>query len=231
MTGSWRGWAATGCCVLACAAAGCSDPAAPAPDPAAGSTTSAPAAPVPELQPGAPGEDATTRDPGAPVEDGRPDEDDIAFMQMMVLHHRQALEMAGLVPDRAADERVQTAAARIESVQGAEILVMAQWLTDHAIDVPAPDADPADYDHAEHGHSGMEGLLTPDELDELADADGPAFDRLFVEGMIRHHGGAVLMARRVLAEGADPRVIELGTDVVTDQSAEIARLEALLAGL
>ena len=148
-------------------------------------------------------------------------------MLMMLLHHRQALDMAGLIADRSSDEQVRAAADRIEATQAPEILLIAQWLTERSIEVPGPDADPADYDHAEHGHAGMEGMLSEDELDELAQAEDAEFDALFLTGMIRHHG-AIAMAQHVLVHGADPRVNELATDIVADQSAEIDRLSQLL---
>ena len=82
-------------------------------------------------------------------------------------------------------------AARIEAAQAPEILVMAGWLTERSIDVPGVHEDPALYDHAQHGHAGMVGMLTDDQLDDLADADGATFDRLFLEDMIAHHEGAI----------------------------------------
>ncbi len=208
----------------------CSDEPAAAPGAtSSGPTSSGPPATVPELQPGGPGEDTTTRDPGEPLEEPDAAHDDVAFVQMMVLHHRQALDLARLVGDRTDNRELVQAAQRITAAQSAEILLMAQWLTERSVDVPAADADAGDYDHAEHGHAGMQGLLTDERMDELADAEGPAFDRLFVEGMVEHHEGAIAMAEYVLSHGTDPRVNELATDIVAEQGAEIARLQALLA--
>jgi uncharacterized protein (DUF305 family) len=209
----------------------CSDRPADRPAPAAAPSSSRPTSEVPELVPGGPGEANSTRDPGTEV--GRPDaeHDDVAFMQMMVLHHRQALEMSALAPDRADEQQVEDVAARIAAAQAPEILVMAQWLTERSVDVPGPDEDPAAYDHAEHGHAGMVGMLGDDELAALADADGAAFDRLFLTGMVRHHEGAVDMALHVIEHGGDARVNQLATDIVAEQSAEIVRLERILATL
>ncbi|GAB3256929.1 DUF305 domain-containing protein [Nocardioides dilutus] len=216
-------------CLVVCVTACSDDPAAPAD---AAPSPSAPSAPVPELQPGAPGEDTSTRDPDQPLEETDAAHEDVAFMQMMVLHHRQALDLAGLVDSARTDNRqLDQVAQRISAAQAAEILVMAQWLTERSIDVPAPDADPDDYDHAEHGHAGMQGMLSEEELDELAAARDAAFDRLFLTSMIRHHEGAIAMAQYVLTHGADQRVAELATDVIADQGAEIARLQAMLDGL
>ncbi|WP_372734562.1 DUF305 domain-containing protein [Nocardioides sp.] len=194
-------------------------------------STTAPSMDLAELQPGAPGEDTTTRDPEQPMSQNLANHDDIAFMQMMVLHHRQALEMTAMVPARASDPAVKDVALRIESAQAPEILVMAGWLTDRSIDVPAVNDDPARYDHSEHGHEGLEGMLSDDQLDELEDAEGAAFDRLFLEGMIAHHLGAVAMAKSVLLTGRDQRVNELATDINAEQSIEIERLRAILAAL
>jgi uncharacterized protein (DUF305 family) len=225
-----RTWLASAAIVSVIAGlSACSDD--PSATPAADPSSSAPPAPVPELQPGAPGEDTTTRDPGEPLEEPDAAHDDVAFMQMMVLHHRQALEMADLVPERGSSDEVGAAAERIEAAQAPEILLMAQWLTERSLDVPSPTANPADYDHGAHGHAGMQGMLTEDELEELADAEGAAFDRLFLEDMIKHHEGAIAMAQFVLTHGADQRVSELATDVVAEQGAEIARLRRLLDAL
>jgi uncharacterized protein (DUF305 family) len=212
--------------LLLAATSSCTDEPATAPTPT--ESSSPPPAAVPELQPGAPGEDTTTRNPDSPLEEPDAAHEDVAFLQMMVLHHRQALEMSALAPDRAADPRVRDVAARIDAAQAPEILLMAQWLTEHSLDVPAPGADPADYDHAQHGHAGMVGMLSDDELAALRDAEGAAFDRLFLSEMTRHHEGAVAMARYVLGHGADQRVNELATGIVAEQSAEIARLQRLL---
>lgn len=209
--------------------AACSD--APAAQPAPSPSSSRPTSDVPEQVPGAPGEDSSTRDPSVEVGQPSAEHDDVAFMQMMVLHHRQALEMTALVPGRAAEQQVRDIAARIEAAQAPEILVMAQWLTERSIDVPGVREDPAVYDHAQHGHAGMVGMLTDDELDELGDAEGAAFDRLFLAGMISHHAGAIEMAQQVLLHGADLRVNQLATDIVAEQSAEIGRLQRILSAV
>lgn len=215
------------CLLVSLAACGEDPVAAPDPDP----PPSAPSAPVPELQPGAPGEKTTTRDPDEPLEEPDAAHDDVAFMQMMLLHHRQAIDLARLVGgDRTDDRQLELTALRISAAQAAEILVMAQWLTERSVDVPAPDAAAADYDHAAHGHAGMQGMLSEDRLEELAGAEGAAFERLFLTSMIEHHEGAIAMAQHVLIHGADPRVNELATDIVAEQGAEIARLRAMLSG-
>lgn len=189
------------------------------------------AADVVEVQPGAPGEGSTTRNPAEPVPTDPGSHADIAFLQMMTLHHRQALDMGELAEDRAGDGRVRRVAARIAAAQSPEILVMAGWLTQRGVEVPVLGADPAEYDHSAHGHAGMVGMLTEQEMAALTDARGTDFDRLYLEGMIRHHEGAIAMARDVLTAGGETRVNELATDIVSGQGAEIMRLRRLLESL
>ncbi len=197
----------------------------------AGSRTPSAPSDVVEVQPGAPGEGGTARSPGEPVPTSAGTHADIAFTQMMVLHHRQALDMGELAETRAHDEQVRTVAARISAAQAPEILVMAGWLVAWGVEVPQPDADPASYDHSRHGHAGMVGMLSPAEMAQLAEARGAAFDRAYLTGMIRHHEGAIAMANDVLADDGDARVTELATDIVATQGAEIVRLRRLLASL
>ena len=89
------------------------------------------------------------------------------FARDMSVHHAQAVEMARLARTRAADPSVRRLAARIAAAQGPEILLMAAWLEEQGVEVPGRGDDPMAYDHAAHGHDGMEGMLTPDQLDEL----------------------------------------------------------------
>jgi uncharacterized protein (DUF305 family) len=174
---------------------------------------------------------ATAQDPpGRP----RPSEADVRFMQGMIPHHAQALDMTALVPDRSTSRALHLLAERIEVSQRDEIAWMTRWLQDHGAEAPDPAAprDPA----AHHGHGAahhalMPGMLTPEEMAELAAASGSAFDRLFLERMIRHHEGALVMVEELLAaEGAAqaPEVYRFASDIVADQQAEIGRMQALL---
>lgn len=205
-----------------------------------GSTSTGPGGPAPssgggtpvlELLPGGPGDPVRTA--SGPVEVDVPgwSHADLAFLQMMVPHHRQALEMAELAPDRAASPAVLALAERIEAAQAPEILLMAGWLTDRGVEVPQVGDDPGMWDHGAHGHDGMAGMLTPAELVALADAEGEEFDRLFLAGMVRHHEGAVQMARDALRGASDPRIVELAEDVNAGQAAEVVRMQRLLADL
>ncbi len=182
------------------------------------------------IQPGEPGEEASTGTPEEPV-DEEPSHADIAFMQMMVPHHAQAVEMSELAKRYAADPAVRRMAARIRAAQGPEILMMSAWLEREGVEVSQPGDDPHDYDHSEHGHDPMMGMMTKAQMAELAKARGTRFDRLFLEGMIRHHQGAVRMSENLAAEGVDVLVTELAADVHVTQNAEIAQMRELLRNL
>lgn len=187
-----------------------------------------PTAPVTELLPDGPGDPVATA--SGPVDVAVPgwSHADVAFVQMMIPHHRQALEMAALAPSRASSDEVVALASRIDAAQAPEILLMAGWLDEEGVDVPQAGDDPALWDHGSHGHDGMVGMLSAAELADLADAEGTAFDRLFLTGMIRHHEGALEMASAVLRGGTNPRVLELAEDVNAGQAAEVVRMRALL---
>ena len=182
------------------------------------------------IQPGRPGEEASTGAPADPV-DEPPSHADIAFMQMMVPHHAQAVEMAELARSHAVDPGVRRMAARIRAAQGPEILMMSSWLEREGVAVPQPGDDPHEFDHSEHGHDPMMGMLTDEEMRALAKARGERFDRLFLEGMIQHHRGAVEMTENLATEGTDVLVTELAADVHLTQTSEIARMRQLLRGL
>lgn len=224
---------------LSAVLAGCSGTAADDGDPAghaehsatptAETTAAADATSAPILQPGAPGEEASTIAP-EDVPTGDPwNHADVAFVQMMIPHHAQALQMSRLAREHAASERVRTLAARIEGAQGPEIVAMAAWLQAKGIEVPKAAEDPAAYDHGAHGHQEMAGMLTAEEMAALEAARGREFDRLFLEGMIRHHEGALEMAESVLRGGSDAQAIEMANEVVAGQTAEIALMREMLA--
>jgi uncharacterized protein (DUF305 family) len=194
------------------------------------------------IQPGRPGEDNETLDPDAVVEPPGTNETDIAFMQMMVPHHAQALEMSELARSRADDEQVSAIARRIKGAQGPEIMGMASWLESRGLEVPETTGDAEggpDDDHSGHGDHGdhaagvmaMQGMLSAREMAELADAQGATFDRLFLAGMIRHHQGAVAMAREEMEAGSDTVAVELAADVAAGQQAEIRRMVDIRARL
>lgn len=183
------------------------------------------------LQPGEPGEDNETLNPDITLDAAEWNDADAAFMQMMVPHHAQALEMAELAPTRARDEGVAALARRIQGAQGPEIRSMASWLA--ARGLPVPEAMDT-MDHGDHSMSmsmPMAGMLTDEQMAELEAARGARFDRLFLAGMIQHHQGAVEMAGAEIEEGSDQLALELAADISAGQQAEIGRMQDLRRSL
>lgn len=148
-----------------------------------------------------------------------PSSTDVMFAAMMIPHHEQAVEMADIVlakPDL--DPRVADLATRIRDAQAPEIATMEGWLEAWGEDAEA-------HEGMEHGDDGM---LSDDELDALEAADGPTASRLFLEGMIAHHEGAVAMAQQQLDDGTEPEALELAETIVATQQAEIDEMRTLL---
>lgn len=185
---------------------------------------------VPVLVPGRPGEEAEVLAPG---ETGTRqnrlayEDAEVAFVTGMVPHHAQALEMAALAPERAADPRVKALAARIAADQAPEIATMQAWLEQNGL--PAADEDARHGGHGGHG-GGMKGMATEGDLARLVAAEGTAFDRLFLELMTEHHEGALAMVEEV-GSPVNAVVAEIAADTQAKQSVEIARMQQLLASL
>ncbi|GAB3119794.1 DUF305 domain-containing protein [Streptomyces calidiresistens] len=194
------------------------------------------------IAPGRPGEEARTLSPEEVGEAAtqlrdEPVAADFAFMEMMAVHHAQALEMTALAERYAGNERVRGLAGRISVAQEPEIAVMEAWLEEHA-EQRDPGDRPDDHqghgsheDHGGHDHSDMPGMASPGQLAELGAARDGEFDRLFLELMIAHHEGAVVMAADVLAQTGDMAVRELAGEIAAQQNAEIGRMRNLLEDL
>jgi uncharacterized protein (DUF305 family) len=157
---------------------------------------------------------------------------DIDFMAGMVPHHAQAIAMAKLAPTRGASPAIMRLTGRIINAQQDEIVLMQQWLADRR--QPVPEADPRGMKMTMGGHEMMHlmpGMLSQAQMDSLDRARGPEFDRLFLVYMIQHHKGAVSMVDVLFASpgaGQDEVVFKFASDVHTDQSTEIARMEKML---
>ncbi|MCK2216790.1 DUF305 domain-containing protein [Actinomadura sp. ATCC 31491] len=180
---------------------------------------------APVLVPGSPGAPARTATPGERV--GRTPRPtvaaDVRFAEAMIPHHRQALEMTSLVEARTTTTVVRNVARAITAAQTPEIRAMTSWLAE--LGRPAPAAH-------EHGAAATGyGMASEEELTALRAARGPAFDRLFLRLMTRHHEGAVKMAGEELAGGRDHRMRLLARDVYSGQSIEIARMRTALESL
>jgi uncharacterized protein (DUF305 family) len=162
-------------------------------------------------------------------------EADIHFMSAMIGHHAQAIVMAGWAPTHGASPSVRTLAERIINAQQDEIATMQTWLGDRR--QPVPEANAGGMKMMMNGHEHvmlMPGMLTEAQMQELDQARGPEFDRLFLTSMIQHHRGAVSMVKDLFGTyGAaqDETVFKFANDVNVDQSTEIARMETMLAAL
>ncbi len=186
---------------------------------------------VPIIHPGAPGEPARELSAEEAIEtaDSSYSPADVLFMQDMIPHHHQAIEMAELVADRTNQPELVDLAGRINGSQKDEISFMQQWLRERGERVPDPSAH--DAMHTDHK---MAGMATPEQMADLRKSESTDFDRLFLELMITHHEGAVTMVEELLEQPGsayDPVLFEFTTDVTNDQNAEIERMNALLVGL
>ena len=229
------------------------------------STRGRPAAPM--VQPGAPGE--ATRSIDAEALDALGGvawtEADVRFMQGMIPHHAQALEMTALVERHATTEAVRRMALRMEISQRDEIALMERWLRERDQAVPdwrggmehgvarsmsmadgASGGGTVGSGHGGHaagagapgegmaGMAMMPGMLTPAQMDRLRDARGAAFDRLFLESMIQHHQGAIVMVRDLFTArggGQESEIFQFASHVDADQTAEIERMQGVLERL
>ncbi|MFH8442493.1 DUF305 domain-containing protein [Streptomyces sp. NPDC018026] len=175
---------------------------------------------------------AATASPSAPASSsasasasqGQHNAADVAFAKGMIPHHRQAVEMADLAPDRARSAEVKKLAADIKKAQDPEIRTLSGWLTSWGEDVPAEGA----MDHSTHDMDDMGGMMTAEEMTELENASGTAFDTAFTEMMIKHHEGAVDMAKTEQADGAHGPAKKMAGEIIDSQSAEIEQMNALL---
>lgn len=163
---------------------------------------------------------------------------DVRFMSGMIHHHAQAIEIAQLAPQNGASPSIRTLAARIINAQRDEIATMQRWLGDRQQPVPElHEMNGTVMVHgAGHDHAAMQmpGMLSAEQVASLRAARAAAFDRLFLELMIRHHKGAVTMVHELFATdgaGQDEDVFRFASDVQVDQATEVARMERMLEAL
>ena len=178
------------------------------------------------LQPGAPGQETKTINTAQATDLSKVQATaaDIKFMQGMIGHHAQAVEMVALIADRTANPDMKKLGLRIQISQDDEMNMMRKYLSDRGAAVPGP--------HAHHEPGGfMPGMLTSEEMTQLANAKGVEFDRLFLQGMIKHHGGAITMVEELFkTPGAaqEGGIFAFASDVDADQRMEIDRMGAML---
>ena len=171
----------------------------------------------------------------APADSGRPASTaaDVHFMAGMIVHHAQAVLIAGWAPAHGASPALRALCERIVVGQRDEIAVMQRWLRErHEV---VPDADPRGHTLPGMDHPMlMPGMLTAAQLAQLDSARGPEFDRMFLTFMIQHHRGALTMVRELVdTPGAarDGLLFQIASDVSADQTAEIDRMTRMLDGL
>ncbi|MFN4038475.1 MAG: DUF305 domain-containing protein [Erythrobacter sp.] len=184
---------------------------------------------VPIIQPGAPGQDSRvlTADQAIKLASASYTPADVTFMQGMIMHHQQAVDMAVLVKQRTNRAELVTIAGRIESSQADEIAFMRGWLAERGEPLGMAGMKG-------HAHHTMAGMATPEQMKALAAAKGVEFDRQFLTLMIAHHEGALTMVKDLLREpgsAADPVLFQFISDIETEQKGEIDRMDTMLAGL
>jgi uncharacterized protein (DUF305 family) len=199
---------------------------------------------APIVQPGAPGQNSKIISAAAAAIPYRaPSEADISFMQGMIMHHSQAVEMTDLLRKKSHNKALQELGKRISISQTDEMQYMKQWLEDRGKPVAAAQdhmaqmAGMAHMDHSSMGHMNMSsmpmmpGMLTPQQMQALAKATGSAFDHLFLTGMIQHHTGALVMVQDLFdtpGAGQDAVLFDFATDVDNTQRAEINIMHGML---
>lgn len=156
---------------------------------------------------------------------------DITFAQGMIPHHAQAIMMSAMAAQRAGSPQVKDLAARIRAAQQPEIDQMTRFL--RAWNAPVPDTNSpmggmGQMDHA--AGDGMPGMMSDDQMQQLGQATGEAFDRMFLQMMITHHQGAIAMAETELKDGQNPEARALAQRIIGDQQREITEMQSLLGG-
>jgi uncharacterized protein (DUF305 family) len=198
-------------------------------------------APPVVVQPGAPGAPSKTLSPSTRATLPPRSAADVEFMQGMIIHHAQAVEMTAMILSHTQNKDLRSLGARISSSQSDEIKFMKRWLAARNESIPnASDHMPGmnmpgmDMPHEDISHQKMvlmPGMLTPQQMEALRNAKGTEFDRLFLVGMIQHHNGALTMVRDLFntaGAGQDAELFNFATDADNTQRAEIRIMENML---
>lgn len=188
---------------------------------------SGPEAPV-VVQPGAPGKPTKTLPPNTQAILPPRSKADVEFMQGMIMHHAQAVEMTALIDSHTANKELRSLGARISSSQSSEIKFMKRWL--------AARGEPLTMGMSGMAASGdamplMPGMLSAEQMEALRNANGAEFDRLFLTGMIQHHDGALIMVKDLFdtaGAGQDAEIFDFATDADNTQRAEIRIMQSML---
>jgi uncharacterized protein (DUF305 family) len=194
-----------------------------------------PATPV-VVQPGAPGQPTRTLPPSTRAILPPRSPADVRFMQGMIMHHAQAVEMTALIESHTTNKNLRSLGARISSSQSDEIKFMKRWLEARGEPIAMMPEMHMDMSSHTMTHSGshsmlMPGMLTAKQMEALKKAKGEEFDRLFLTGMIQHHNGALIMVKDLFdtaGAGQDAELFNFATDVDSGQRAEIRIMQTML---
>jgi uncharacterized protein (DUF305 family) len=188
------------------------------------------------VQPGAPGEPSKTLPPSTRATLPPRSTADVEFMQGMILHHSQAVEMTAMIESHTQNKELRSLGARISTSQSDEIRFMKRWLAARGESIPKKAASTAAMDMPGMEMPGddvalMPGMLTAQQMEALRKAKGAEFDRLFLSGMIQHHNGALTMVKDLFnaaGAGQDAELFDFATDADNTQRAEIKIMETML---
>ena len=183
------------------------------------------------VQPGAPGAPSRTLPSSSRAILPPQSPADAEFMQGMILHHAQAVEMAAMIPSHTQNKDLRSLGSRISSSQSDEIKFMKRWLAARGESVPKVRSKTPDMDMSHEGMARMPGMLTPQQMEALQKAQGVEFDRLFLIGMIQHHNGALTMVKDLFdtaGAGQDAELFNFASDADNTQRAEIRIMETML---
>jgi uncharacterized protein (DUF305 family) len=199
--------------------------------PAAAYAQESPSGSVSVVQPGAPGTPSRRLPASTAGVVPRPSPADIEFMQGMIMHHSQAVEMTALIASRTENNEIRVLGARISLSQTDEIKFMKRWLV--ARGAPLSTAMPGmpGMDNSGKPMPSMPGMLTPEQMNALRQANGAEFDRQFLTGMIQHHKGALVMVKELFdspGAGQDADLFNFATDADNTQRAEIGIMQDML---
>lgn len=186
------------------------------------------------VQPGAPGKPTKSLPAGTHADLPPIARADVDFMQGMIMHHSQAVEMTALIPSHTQNKDVRAIGAKISSSQADEIRMMQRWLAARGQPTSMEMPGMPGMDRAGNSMALMPGMLTPEQMIALRKARGQEFDRLFLSGMIQHHGGALVMVKDLFnspGAGQDAEIFNFATDVDNSQRAEIRIMQKMLEDL
>jgi uncharacterized protein (DUF305 family) len=183
------------------------------------------------IQPGAPGKPSKTLPSSTKGTLPPRAQADVDFMQGMIMHHQQAVEMTALIPSHTDNKALQSLGARISSSQSGEIKFMQRWLAARGESISMAMPGMPEMDRSGRPMALMPGMLSPEQMEALRKARGAEFDRLFLTGMIQHHNGALTMVQDLFdtaGAGQDADLFNFATDADNTQRAEIKIMQSML---